>query len=98
MDFLRELVLELFGKYGTLPLRKRIISGTTDLARYDTFNHWMVSTDSDTKGKAKRRNCKQCSEQGRKDNKTLLMCEKCLVPLHHHCFKERNFMPLVLFF
>ncbi len=40
------------------------------------------------KSKPKRRNCKQCTLDGSKDNKTVYMCEKCKVPLHTLCFKR----------
>ena len=49
-----------------------------------------------TSGKPKRRNCKQCTVVGKLNVKALLMCAKCKVPLHHHCIKERNSMPLIL--
>ena len=78
-----------------LPIRKRVSCSPTDEARYNRFDHWIVSTELDSKGAPKRRNCKQCANEGKKDNKTLLRCEKCNVPLHHHCFKEINFLPLI---
>ena len=98
--FLRELVMDLLWKHGTPPTRKRVSSGPTSSleARYDCLSHWIVSTEADSKGVPKRRNCKQCSDEGRKDNKTLLMCEKCVVPLHHHCFKEKDYLPLENYF
>jgi hypothetical protein len=36
----------------------------------------------------KRRNCKKCSMEGKKDYKSTYMCEKCDVPLHIACFKQ----------
>ena len=77
------------------PRQERVSSGPTDAARYDRLDHWIVSTEADSKGVPKRRNCKQCANEGKKDNKTLLLCEKCSVPLHHHCFKGINFLPLI---
>jgi hypothetical protein len=49
--------------------------------------HWVVSTEEDAAGKAKRRNCKMCHLKGKADLKSVFMCEKCEVPLHTHCFK-----------
>ena len=40
----------------------------------------------------RRRNCKQCTLDGSKDNKTVYMCEKCKVPLHTYCFKRYHVM------
>ena len=37
-------------------------------------------------GKHVRRNCKLCSELGRKDAKAVNVCTKCGVPLHPNCF------------
>jgi hypothetical protein len=48
-----------------------------------------VPTELDQKGQAKRRNCRQCFLEGKKDMKAVFMCDKCTVPLHTHCFKER---------
>ena len=59
------------------------------VARFDRFDHWPVPTELDQKGQPRRRNCKQCSLDGKKDMKCVNLCEKCNVPLHHHCFKER---------
>ena len=56
--------------------------------RFDGKNHWIVSTELDQKGQAKRRNCKQCTLEGKKDLKSVNMCEKCKMPLHVHCFKK----------
>lgn len=95
LPFLRNLVVELFGQYGTRPIRQRVSFGPTAEARFDRQDHWIVSTEDDGRGAPKRRNCKQCSNEGKPDRKTLLMCEKCGVPLHHHCFKETNFLPLI---
>jgi hypothetical protein len=72
-----------------LYVRKRIsTTGPAADARFDGIQHWIVATELDTAGKPKRRNCKLCSLSGKSDCKTLLMCEKCKVPLHIHCFKE----------
>jgi hypothetical protein len=57
--------------------------------RFDGFNHWIGGTEMGENGQAKRRNCKQCTLDGHKDNKTVFLCEKCEVPLHTHCFKDR---------
>jgi hypothetical protein len=57
--------------------------------RFDGLNHWIVSNELDAGGKPRRRNCKQCTLDHHRDNKTVYMCEKCETPLHVHCFKER---------
>ena len=66
-------MVQLFSRYGTMPLRRRISSCPGE-GRYDGLNHWAVSTELDSNGKFKRRNCKQCSNEGKPDNKTVLMC------------------------
>ncbi len=66
--------------------------GTCAVARFDGLNHWIVPTKLDQKQQPKRRNCKQCALEGKRDLKSVNMCEKCEVPLHVHCFKERIFV------
>ena len=56
----------------------------------DLIGHWIVNTDVNEANKPKRRNCKLCAENGKKDAKTLFQCGKCNVPLHALCFKESN--------
>lgn len=68
------------------------------LYRYDGLHHWIVSTELDDAGKPRRRNCKMCAEEGKKDSKALFLCEKCHVPLHSHCFKESGLCILPLAF
>jgi hypothetical protein len=46
-------------------------------ARFDGLNHWIVPTELDQKQQPKRRNCKQCALEGKRDLKSV------------HCFKER---------
>jgi len=46
LNFLRELVIQMFSKYGTMPQRTRFSSGPTNGLRYDGLNHWIVSTES----------------------------------------------------
>lgn len=89
LDFLRELVIEMFALHGTTPytIRKQP-SLQAEHCRFDGFNHWITSTENDKTGKPSRRNCKQCCLKGRQDAKCLFMCEKCKVPLHTHCFKD----------
>ena len=88
LDFLRELVIEMFMAHGTAPyvIRKQP-SLQAEHRRFDGLNHWITSTEKDKTGKPSRRNCKQCCLKGKKDAKCLFMCEKCEVPLHTHCFK-----------
>ncbi|XP_023348132.1 piggyBac transposable element-derived protein 3 [Eurytemora carolleeae] len=88
LNFLQELVIQMFSKYGTMPQRTRFSSGPTNGLRYDGLNHWIVSTESNSQGKSSRRNCKHCTNEGKRDSKTLLKCEKCMVPLHQHYFKD----------
>ena len=70
LNFLRELVIQMFSKYGTMPQRTRFSSGPTNGLRYDGLNHWIVSTESNSQGKSSRRNCKHCTneEVGQQDN------------------------------
>ena len=89
LDFIRELVIEMFTQHGKNPARKRnSCSGVGVDARFDGLNHWIANTEL-VGGKPRRRNCKQCANEGKADMKTVLLCEKCLVPLHTHCFKEK---------
>ena len=89
LDFLRELVIDMFTTHGRPPQFKKRPSVVSPLTRWDGLNHWICGTELDHGGRAKRRNCKQCTNEGRKDNKTVFMCEKCSVPLHTNCFKDR---------
>lgn len=57
-----------------------------------------MPTELDQKQQPKRRNCKQCALEGKKDLKSVNMCEKCQVPLHVHCFKERIFCGIINYF
>jgi hypothetical protein len=89
LDFLRELVLAMFAEHGNPPSKKRkSLAEPCEEVRFDGKNHWIVSTELDQKGQAKRRNCKQCTLEGKKDLKSVNMCEKCEMPLHVHCFKK----------
>ena len=94
LDFMRELVIEIFMVHGKPPTIKRRPSLAPPDDRFDGLNHWIVSTgpgEGEGQGqnpKPKRRNCKQCTLDGHKDNKTVYMCEKCKVPLHIFCFKK----------
>jgi hypothetical protein len=58
------------------------------LYRYDGANHWIISTEQDSSGKTKRKNCRHCYEKLKKELKTVTQCEKCKIPLHTSCFKE----------
>lgn len=90
LDFLRELVIEMFTKHGKSPARKRnSCAGVEGVeTRFDGLNHWIGNT-GEVGGKPQRRNCRQCHIEGKRDMKTILLCEKCMVPLHTHCFKEK---------
>jgi hypothetical protein len=88
LDFLRELVivmLETHGKPAAPCGPKRPSLSST---RFDGMNHWIVGTEKDKNGKPSRRNCKQCHLEGKKEMKTVNVCEKCDAPLHTACFKE----------
>lgn len=88
LNFLRELCIGMLSHHGTKPTRKRsLVGGEPPESRFDNLGHWIVSTQLDAAGKAKRRNCKMCYLNGKADLKTVFMCEKCEVPLHTHCFK-----------
>jgi DNA excision repair protein ERCC-6 len=89
LDFLRELVIDMFVIHGTPPyvIRKQP-SLKAEHSRFDGLNHWITSTEKDKKGKSMRRNCKQCCIKKKKDAKCMFMCQKCGVPLHTHCFKK----------
>ena len=92
IEFLREVTTDLLTIQGTKLTRTRAIalpSSVTNRVRFDGNNHWPVSTDVDPQTeKPRRRNCKWCAMNKKRDNETVLMCEKCVVPLHIHCFKE----------
>ena len=73
------------------PTTTGLPGNAASVARYDGQRHWIVNTDTVSEGKKRRRNCKMCLENGKRDAKTLFMCEKCSVPLHALCFKESIF-------
>jgi len=85
LDFLRELVVEMFLKHGRLPLN-RVQAPVTNL-RYDRLNHWLVPAKHPKTGKAWRSNCKRCYELLTDEEKSSYACEKCNVSLHIECFK-----------
>jgi hypothetical protein len=89
LDFLRELCIGILTEHGTSPTRKRLSASADTEARFDGKEHWVVNTEEDAAGKFKRRNCKHCALSGKHDMKTVYLCEKCKVPLHIFCFKER---------
>lgn len=68
--------------YNEFQNRKRSICSSE--ARFDGLNHWLVRNEGN-----KRRNCKECSLKGKADLKSVYSCEKCRIPLHVDCFKER---------
>ena len=74
LDFLRELVVEMFLKHGKLPLN-RVQAPVTNL-RYDGLNHWLVPAKHPKTGKAWRRNCKRCYELLTDEKKSSYACEK----------------------
>lgn len=98
LDFLRELCISMLTEHGTAPTRKRLSNGPDTEARFDGKEHWVVNTEEDAAGKFKRRNCKHCALSGKHDMKTVYLCEKCKVPLHIFCFKERIRSFLIKFF
>ncbi len=89
LNFLNFLLcISMLTEHGTKPVRRRSVVGNDGETRFDYLGgHWIVSTEEDAAGKAKRRNCKMCHLKGKADLKSVYMCEKCEVPLHTHCFK-----------
>lgn len=88
LDFLRELVIGMLAEHGHPPLRRLSVPGNGEL-RYDGLNHWIASCEQDAAGNTLRRNCKACYQEKKQQLKTSFCCEKCKVPLHTGCFKER---------
>jgi hypothetical protein len=89
LNFLRELCNGMLTEHSTKPVRRRSVVGNAGETRFDNLgSHWIVSTEEDAAGKAKRRNCKMCHLKGKADLKTVYMCEKFEVPLHTHCFSR----------
>jgi hypothetical protein len=97
LDFLRELVIQMLTEHGSVPLRRRSLPGGSaeESLRYDAINHWIISMEQDASGKTKRRNCRYCYEKLKKELKTVTQCEKCKIPLHTGCFKERFIISMV---
>ena len=85
LNFLRELVVEMFQKHGKLPERR--IQNPVTSTRYDGMNHWIEPAKHPKTGKAWRRNCRRCYEILTAEKKSSFACEKCKVPLHVDCFK-----------
>ncbi len=88
LNFLRELVIDMFTTYGTPLQFRRRPSLVSPNVRLVGLNHWICGTEAGNGRQDKSRNCKQCTKEGCKDNKTVFMCEKCAVPLHTNCFKK----------
>ena len=86
LDFLRQLVTEMFETHGAAPTRRTPLPVNVN-TRFDEHNHLIVGI-FDEGGKAHRKNCKQCYATSKQRLKTIYKCEKCDVPLHVHCFKE----------
>jgi hypothetical protein len=88
LDFLRELVITMLKTHGKPPLATGPKKQCLVTERYDGLNHVLVSTEDNAKGKAMRRNCRQCHEEGKKERKSVTKCKKCDVGLHTFCFEE----------
>ena len=58
LDFLRQLVTEMFETYGAAPTRRTPLP-VNDNTRFDKHNHLIVGIFEEG-GKAHRKNCKQC--------------------------------------
>ena len=88
IEFLREVTTDLLTIHGTVLTRTRTIAlprSVTNRVRFDRTNHWPVSTDVDPQTeKPRRKNCKMCAINKKRDNKTVLMCEKWIVALNIH--------------
>lgn len=89
LDFLRELVIDMFMIHGSPPhhIRKQP-SLQAENSRFDRVDHWIINTEKDKNGKPTRRNCKQCCIMKKADAKTVYMCKKCGIPLHIFCFQQ----------
>jgi hypothetical protein len=85
LDFLRELVVEMFARHGRPPVYR--IQAPVTNTRYDGMNHWIEAAKHPYTGKAWRRNCKRCYEVLTEERKSSFACEKCKIPLHIECFK-----------
>jgi hypothetical protein len=87
LDFLRELVIVMLETHGKPAIATGPKKPTLSGPRFDGMNHWIVGTQMDKNGKPSRRNCRQCHLDGKKEMKTVTICEKCDAPLHTFCFK-----------
>lgn len=85
LDFLRELVIDLFCKHGSTPVYR--LQAPVPSTRFDGLNHWLEPAKHPQTGKAWRRNCKRCYDVMTLEKKSSYACEKCKVPLHIECFK-----------
>ena len=85
LDFLRELVIEMFNKHGTVSVKRRVTAQVGD-ERFDGRNHWIVGIINEA-GAPHRKNCKYCYMTKKANNKTVYMCKKCNTALHTHCFE-----------
>ena len=85
LDFLRELVLEMFKVHGSPPV-KRNATAPDDDVRFDGRDHLIVGIFNEA-GAPHRKNCKYCYMTKKANNKTVYMCKKCNTALHTHCFE-----------
>lgn len=84
LSFLRDLVIEMMEENGTPRDKCSKVNQVAVSKRLDGMSHWPAYTDN-----KKRRNCRQCTFDGKRDNKTNFICSKCEIPLHvPSCFQK----------
>lgn len=82
LDFLRKLVEIMMAKHGIKKSKRgrgSQVPTPPDDVRYDGLEHWMDKLPQ-------RSNCRNCSEQGKKERKAWYQCRKCKVTVHQECF------------
>ena len=85
LDFMKELVIDMFDTHSSPPIKKRISQVSSNL-RFDGLEHWIVSMDESNR--AKGCNCRKCTLDSNRNLKSMFICEKCKVPLCTYCFKD----------
>ena len=80
LDFLRQLVTEMFETYGAAPTRRTPLPVKATPALTST-----TTSSSGSSRKEERRTARTANNP--RPPPTVYKCEKCDVPLHVHCFK-----------
>ena len=80
LDFLRDLVCEMFAKHGS-PSTRQLCPANSNMDLPWQKHHWPQHTPTDSKGNFRRLNCKYCYEV---EKKAIFKCDRCKVILYYY--------------